>query len=382
MKRLIDAATGNDPASGDASWDTAEGTNRGQDVASNQSDWQEDGLTPRIRQQLCVSVIQLEAYAKYHISRLEIVFPHLSRLNVDLHIPTFMQSLNLPPTHAMRPHPSLLHALYLHACALSPPDHYLHSHQTNFANKCKASLGGSLEFSDRIVDCLRAQCLLATYYFTVGRTLEGYALVCGTARLAVGCELNRIVTPIVRTQPANDMAAVDYGHAMNVGLGIGLPSLAATAAASSGSGPTPLLDSEGNLDIFQDIAASNLTLPRKISLGFGTGLLPPSSFAYDSQAQVPEPGRMLGGTAYPLVGGSTARSAGQMRPNPILEPARNSRELGERILLFWRIFNMDRFWSVACGLQPALSEDEIMTVWPRNMEDYQSVSLPKSIFLA
>jgi len=38
---------------------------------------------------------------------------------------------------------------------------------------------------------------------------------------------------------------------------------------------------------------------------------------------------------------------------------------------------MDRYWSVVCGLQPALSEDEIMTVWPRNMEDYQAVGLTR-----
>lgn len=274
----------------------------------------------------------------------------------------------------MRPHPSLLYALYLHACALSPPDHYLHTHQAKFARKCKEAIGVSLEFSDRIIDCLRAQCLLATYYFTVGRSLDGYSMICSSARLAVGCELNRIVSPILRAQPVAEMAAIDYGHVAHVGLGIGLPTLAATAAASSSSGTTSLIDSEGNLDAFHGIAALNLTHPRKISLGFGTGLLPPSSFAYDTQSHTSEPGRMLGSASYPLVGGATGRSAAQTKPNPILEPARNARELGERILLFWRIFNMDRFWSVACGVQPALSEDEIMTVWPRNMEDYQSVS--------
>jgi hypothetical protein len=275
----------------------------------------------------------------------------------------------------MRPHPSLLNALYLHACALSPPDHYLHSHQPSFARKCKEALGASLEFSDRIIDSLRAQCLLATYYFTVGRTLDGYALVSATARLAVGCELNRIVSPMLRAQPVADMAAADHGRVTHVGLGIGLRTLAATAAASS-SGTTPLLDSEGNPDVFHGIAASNLTHPRKISLELGMGLLPSSSFVYDTQAQnIAESGRLIRGTSYPLVGGSTSRPVTQTKPNPILEPARNPRELGERILLFWRIFNMDRFWSVACGLQPALSEDEIMTVWPRTMEDYQSVSL-------
>ncbi|KIM28803.1 hypothetical protein M408DRAFT_329249 [Serendipita vermifera MAFF 305830] len=355
MKRLIDAATGNDPTIGDSSWDNTGDGSHTQDASNDASDWQEDGLPPRVRQQL-----------------LEIVFPHLGRLNVDLHLPTFLQSLNLPPTHAMRPHPSLLHALYLHACALSPPDHYLHSHQAKFARKCREAISASLEFSDRIIDCLRAQCLLATYYFTVGRSLDGYALVCATARLAVGCELNRLVSPIQRTPSVAELPPVDYRRVAHVGLGIGLPTLAATAAASSASSTTPLLDSEGNLDVFHGIAASNLTHPRKISLGFGTGHLPPSSFAYDTQIHSPEPGRILGAASYPLVGGATARSAAQNKPNPILEPPRNARELGERILLFWRIFNMDRFWSVVCGLQPALSEDEIMTVWPRNMEDYQS----------
>lgn len=54
MKRLIDAATGSDPTIGDSSWDTAETSGHAQDVSGNPSDWQEDGLPPRVRQQLQV----------------------------------------------------------------------------------------------------------------------------------------------------------------------------------------------------------------------------------------------------------------------------------------------------------------------------------------
>jgi hypothetical protein len=300
------------------------------------------------------------------------VLPHLPRLGLDLNPQTFLQSLKLPPTHAMRPHPSLLHALCLHACALSPPDHYLHSRQTRFLKGARDAINASLQFSDRILDALKAQCLLAIWYLRMGRTLEGYTTICTTARFAIGCELNRIVSPVFQVHSSPDTTSQDLLQGSHAGLGIGIPTLAATAAASaSASAPNaPLLDREGNPDAFHSTFATNLTHIRSISLRFGTGLLPPSSFAHNSRLP-PAAGSALA-LASPSYHGR--QSAIQTKINPIVEAPRNARDLGERILLFWRIFNLDRFWSVICGLQPALSEDEIMTVWPRSMEDYETVS--------
>lgn len=311
------------------------------------------------------------------------VLPHLPRLGLDIHPQAFLQSLNLPPTHAMRPHPSLLNALYLHACALSPPDHYLHSHQPRFLKGARDAINASLQFSDRILDTIKAQCLLSIWYLRMGRTLEGYTTISATARFAVGCELNKIVSPVFQVQQSPDITAQDLRQSAlhQTGLGVGLPTLAATAAAASTSASSgPLLDREGNLDVFQSIFAGNLTHPRNISLGFGTGLLPPSSFAHNA-LQSPAPGSTLAlaNASFHMTAGHGRHPAAQSKINPILEVPRNARDLGERILLFWRIFNLDRFWSVVCGLQPSLSEDEIMTVWPRSMDDYETVSCHISI---
>lgn len=294
------------------------------------------------------------------------MLPHFTQLGIDLQTSSFLQTLNLPPTHPLHPHPSFLNALYLHACALSSPDHYLHTCQNRFLQRTRTAINDSLQFNDRIIDTLRAQCLLANWYFGHGRMLEGYDVVCAAARFAVGCELNRIVSPVWSNIEVMTTAPREPSQH---GLGIGLPALAATAA-TSGSGPS-IVDRDGNM-----------THPRLISLRFGIGLLPSSSIsAGREQSGRGSPGISgvpLPNSSFGLGGGSAAGPGGVgARPgkiNPIVDAPKTGKELGERILLFWRIFNLDRFWSVVCGLQPALSEDEIMTVWPRSMEDYETVS--------
>lgn len=59
----------------------------------------------------------------------------------------------------------------------------------------------------------------------------------------------------------------------------------------------------------------------------------------------------------------------------ILPAATSKLELGERILAFWQVFNVDRCWAVATGLPSGLSDDDhprtrILTVWPRDVEEY------------
>jgi hypothetical protein len=321
------------------------------------------------------------------------VLPHFPLLGLDLQPSPFLQSLNLPPNHPLHPHPSLLNALYLHACALSPPDHYLHGYQNRFLVQTRRAINESLQFNDRILDTLRAQCLLATWYFGHGRMLEGYDVVCAASRFAVGCELNRIVSPIwpnsgninalsnihnnihnISNISAEALAAENRNREPSQqGLGIGLPALAATAAAS-GSGPN-VTDRDGNL-----------THPRYISLNFGIGLLPTASIAVTRDQHQYQSGRAspaISGIPLPLsnpsgagggASGVSGLSVACSKINPIINAPNSAKELGERVLLFWRIFNLDRFWSVVCGLQPALSEDEIMTVWPRSIEDYETVS--------
>ena len=274
--------------------------------------------------------------------------PHLPALGLDLHLPTFMQSVMYPPNHSSRPHPCLLNALYLHACSIAPPQQQLRQHENRFLQRTRDAIQHSLNRSDRLLDGLRAQCLLAIWYYARGRVLEGYAVTSAAARFAVGCELNKIVSPVLRRGPENTNLISSGIAASATGLGVGLPSLVAGSSNTAGAASR---NSTG-VSISPALATS-----RHITLGFGTGLLPSSSFTGPPLAftQSPTPGR----------GGF------------ILDSPRSTHELGERILVFWRIFNLDRFWSVVSGLQPALSEDEIMTVWPRTMGDYHSVRTPR-----
>ncbi|KAG8801136.1 hypothetical protein FRC16_001195, partial [Serendipita sp. 398] len=313
-------------------------------------DWQQDVLPAHVQQQL-----------------LDIVLPHLASLGVDVNPQHFLQSLNLPSTHARRPHPSLLNALFLHACALSPPDHYLHPHQHRFLRSAVQAIAYSLEFADRLIDTLRAQCLVALWYIRAGRTLEAYNMISTAARFAVACELNRIVSPIFKPSPPSSEVGMDSNPSSPLhGIGIGIPRLAAIAATPATISGEPIaLDGEGKIDAYRPITTGNFTHPRSISLGFGTGILPAWSFVcVPSPPQGPD---ALSASFNP----SPRRPISQSKPNPVLDPPKNTREVGERILLFWRIFDLDRFWSVVCGLQPSLSEDEITTVWPRPLEDYE-----------
>ena len=52
---------------------------------------------------------------------------------------------------------------------------------------------------------------------------------------------------------------------------------------------------------------------------------------------------------------------------------------GEKINLFWMVFNLDKCWSVAFGLPSVLPDDRseansIDTPWPLSMDDYEQVS--------
>lgn len=301
---------------------------------------------------------------------LELVLPQLPRLGIDIDGRDLLHSLSHPASARSALHPSLINALYLHASTLAPPDHYLRAHQSRFLKRTQDAINASLELPDShlFVDTLRAQCLLATWYIRMARTLEGYSVISTAARLAVGCGLNRIVSPVWKGHsPLSATAAASLhdagssdvnttaGLSQLYGLGLGILNL---AAAGDGD----------KSDLYPILRANSLHRPRTLCLEFGTGLLPGTSL----------PGTASGSSS-PLAGGMASYSGGgvggmarptRTRANPILDAPKDAKELGQRILLFWRIFNLDRFWSIACGMQPSLSEDEIMTVWPRTMDDY------------
>ncbi|KAI8999105.1 hypothetical protein BD414DRAFT_476995 [Trametes punicea] len=120
---------------------------------------------------------------------LDIFFAHRHQCSFDVHVGRFKAALLLPA--ARKPHPSLVDAIYLLACyfSRSPPLTALEPH---FLKRSLRGISEALQHSDRIVHVLQASCLLATYFFWHGRTLEGYYHSSIAARLAVGLGLHQI----------------------------------------------------------------------------------------------------------------------------------------------------------------------------------------------
>ena len=188
---------------------------------------------------------------------------------MDFNVATFRASLTLPLDQ--QPHPALIHTMCLLGCHLSRTQPML-QYERPLLKQSQQLLAESLENSDRLVNYIQASCLLAVFFFSKGRLLEGYHQVCSTARFAIGCELHKITSPVWTGEPRAQ-------------------------------------------------ASRNTSRRRTDLLG-----LPTSGV-----------------------------------------------DLGERILAFWQVFNLDRFWSVATGLPSALTEEEIETVWPRCFDDYETV---------
>lgn len=86
-------------------------------------------------------------------------------------------------------------------------------------------------------------------------------------------------------------------------------------------------------------------------------------------------------------GSSAASSSSGAGGASILPPPLDALELGERILAFWQVFNLDRCWAVATGLPAALPEDthprtRIETPWPRSIDEYELVRAPSCMFFS
>ncbi|KAG8928767.1 hypothetical protein FRC02_006476 [Tulasnella sp. 418] len=56
---------------------------------------------------------------------------------------------------------------------------------------------------------------------------------------------------------------------------------------------------------------------------------------------------------------------------PLIPPPKDAVELGERISLFWTVVLLDHSGSLVTGLPPNIPYQEIETVWPRALEDYE-----------
>lgn len=99
--------------------------------------------------------------------------------------------------------------MYLMACYFSQLPQYA-SQEPYFLQRALAGISSSLQDSDRLIQIVQASCLIAIYFFSSGRTLEGYYHSSTAARLAVSLGLHQIKSEDwYRFQP-------DVGSAVNV----------------------------------------------------------------------------------------------------------------------------------------------------------------------
>lgn len=64
------------------------------------------------------------------------------------------------------------------------------------------------------------------------------------------------------------------------------------------------------------------------------------------------------------------------RPGSMLTPPRNGLELGQRIIVFWQTYLLDKLGSAVTSLPGSLPDEadpltEILTAWPRTLEEYE-----------
>ncbi|EIW71404.1 hypothetical protein TREMEDRAFT_60335 [Tremella mesenterica DSM 1558] len=141
-------------------------------------------------------VNDLPRVARDHL--LDLFFSSMRIFGQEFHIPRFFASLSLPPSK--RPHPSLLHTMYLLASRVStsPSIRSLESHFFSVASK---QLDESIRLADRLFDAVRAATMLAVYQFSKSRYHEGWMMTGLAARLAISCGLHQIPSSVFRPSP-------------------------------------------------------------------------------------------------------------------------------------------------------------------------------------
>ncbi|KAJ3487098.1 hypothetical protein NLI96_g3789 [Meripilus lineatus] len=121
---------------------------------------------------------------------LEIFFMHRHQCAFDVPIEEFQASLLLP-TPDNQPHPALMDAIYLLGCYFSRSGDTSKLEKI-FLARTLCGIPDAMQHSDRVIDVLRASCLLAVYFFATGRVLEGYYHSSIAARLSVSLGLHQI----------------------------------------------------------------------------------------------------------------------------------------------------------------------------------------------
>ncbi|EJD02546.1 uncharacterized protein FOMMEDRAFT_157780 [Fomitiporia mediterranea MF3/22] len=126
--------------------------------------------------------------------------PHAPALGFALCPVRFLSNLRLPTNHPDKPHPALLHAVFLWALHLSKCNDFMQYENLYLQRSILAlqdALGNEVRLEDwmlarRRVHAIQAEVLLARYFFSLGRLLEGRYHANAAVSLAVSSGLHSL----------------------------------------------------------------------------------------------------------------------------------------------------------------------------------------------
>lgn len=141
--------------------------------------WEADRLLPPIRDYLYVDALSLPLapLTSPPYRSLRITLAHRHQYQMYFHLPTFFASVSSNDP-SRQPHPALLEAMYLLACYYTETlprnsSYNLTGLEAHFLNRTRKALNDSVAYCDRLLDFLKASCLVTTYFMMRGRFLEG-----------------------------------------------------------------------------------------------------------------------------------------------------------------------------------------------------------------
>ncbi|KAH7107230.1 hypothetical protein BKA62DRAFT_649392 [Auriculariales sp. MPI-PUGE-AT-0066] len=133
---------------------------------------------------------------------LDIFLKHIHQCGLVIHVPRFLENIHLPLGNPQRPHAALLNAMFLLAAKFSA-NPALRVFEARFMTRTTEAISIGLERSDRLVNIVQAECLLAFYLYANGRLLEGYMHASAAARLAIGLDLHKLISIDINGNNAN-----------------------------------------------------------------------------------------------------------------------------------------------------------------------------------
>lgn len=122
------------------------------------------------------------------------------------------------------PHPALVHVILLIASSYFPPSPHLGQLSSQFLTQTLEAISSGIEQAERLLDIVQASCLLASYFYSQDRTLEGYYHSTSAARLVTTIGLDKLPASVVsdalqeKVTTLCQVFAVDKGWAVITGL--------------------------------------------------------------------------------------------------------------------------------------------------------------------